>query len=236
MTPTVFDFDLPERFVAGTVGQPGERTFFLQASTDGRTVSVALEKVQVEVLSERLGELLDEVRRRGLGGTSDEAPVDVAPLDTPIREQFRVGDMALRWVDGHVVVEAAAQPAPDAPEPAARAEPVPLAGGGQHRVDTVSDEQVADGLAWAEAELAEVDADLADDLAAMEETGPVEPGSSAGDDLALSASAVLRVRVTPGQARAFLRRAAKVVGAGRRPCVLCGRPLDPHGHPCPGLN
>ena len=43
-------FDRPSRFVAGTVGQPGDRTFYLQASDDsGRTVSVALEKTQVQV-------------------------------------------------------------------------------------------------------------------------------------------------------------------------------------------
>ena len=28
----IFFFDPPDRFVAGTVGQPGDRTFYLQAS------------------------------------------------------------------------------------------------------------------------------------------------------------------------------------------------------------
>jgi hypothetical protein len=58
-------FDRPTRFVAGTVGQPGDRTFYLQAS-DGssRTVSVALEKSQVQVLADRMAELLDEVSGR----------------------------------------------------------------------------------------------------------------------------------------------------------------------------
>jgi uncharacterized repeat protein (TIGR03847 family) len=86
--------------VAGTVGQPGDRTFYLQASGGGRTVSVALEKVQVQVLAERLGELLEEVRRRGVG----EVPVvvpreleDTAPLDAPVEEEFRVGTMGLAW-------------------------------------------------------------------------------------------------------------------------------------------
>ena len=32
MARQVFLFDPPERFVAGTVGEPGQRTFFLQAS------------------------------------------------------------------------------------------------------------------------------------------------------------------------------------------------------------
>ena len=52
-------FDPPERFVAGTVGPPGGRTFFLQASGEGRLVSVSLEKVQVSVLADRVNELLD---------------------------------------------------------------------------------------------------------------------------------------------------------------------------------
>jgi uncharacterized repeat protein (TIGR03847 family) len=109
----VFLFDPPERFVAGTVGQPGDRTFYLQATGGGRTVSVALEKVQVSVLAERLEELLEEVRRRGAGEVPVVAPrelEDTAPLDTPVEEEFRVGTMGLAW-DGEdevVVVEALA--------------------------------------------------------------------------------------------------------------------------------
>ena len=112
-------FDPPERFVAGTVGQPGDRTFYLQASGGGRTVSVALEKVQVAVLAERLEELLAEVRRRGVGEVPVTAPRDLedtAPLDAPVEEEFRVGTMGLAWDgdDDRVVVEALAQQATDA--------------------------------------------------------------------------------------------------------------------------
>ena len=57
--PLVHAFDPPERFVAGTVGPPGGRTFFLQASGEGRLVSVSLEKVQVSVLADRVNDLLD---------------------------------------------------------------------------------------------------------------------------------------------------------------------------------
>ena len=56
----VYSYDPPERFIAGTVGQPGERTFYLQASAAGRVTSVVLEKFQVSLLAERIDELLDE--------------------------------------------------------------------------------------------------------------------------------------------------------------------------------
>ncbi|MEV5239255.1 DUF3090 domain-containing protein [Streptomyces cinnamoneus] len=115
MSRQVFLYDPPDRFVAGTVGLPGRRTFFLQATAAGRTTSVALEKTQVEALAERIDELLDEVVRR-TGGSAPVpavAPVefaDTAPLESPVEEEFRVGTMALAW-DGEsqrMVVEAQA--------------------------------------------------------------------------------------------------------------------------------
>jgi uncharacterized repeat protein (TIGR03847 family) len=98
----VYEYDQPERFVAGTVGQPGERTFFLQASGAGRVTSVALEKQQVLVLAERIEELLDEVVRRTGGGAAvpalaPAALADTNPLQTPVEEDFRVGTMSLAW-------------------------------------------------------------------------------------------------------------------------------------------
>jgi uncharacterized repeat protein (TIGR03847 family) len=177
----IYLFDPPERFVAGTVGQPGERTFFLQARRKDRLVSVALEKVQVAVLAERLDSLLEEVRRRGGATAEASAPADledVEPLETPLFEEFRVGTMALGWDgnDGRVVIEAHAV----RPDEAESAEPP--------------------------------------------------------DDDDENASDVLRVRLRPPAARAFARRAARVVAAGRPPCPLCGQPLDAEGHICPRQN
>jgi uncharacterized repeat protein (TIGR03847 family) len=67
MARLVYNFDQPDRFVAGTVGQPGSRAFYLQARDGDRIVSVILEKVQVTLLAERLTLLLAEVRERGAG-------------------------------------------------------------------------------------------------------------------------------------------------------------------------
>ena len=107
-------FDPPERFVAGTVGQPGDRTFFLQAREGPRVVSVVIEKVQVVVLAERLGELIAELERRGVPDavlTPQEPLDDSAPLDEPLNEAFRAGSLTLGWDGGaeKVLVEARAQ-------------------------------------------------------------------------------------------------------------------------------
>jgi uncharacterized repeat protein (TIGR03847 family) len=104
----VHAFEPPERFVAGTVGEPGDRTFFLQARGGGRVVSVALEKVQVSLLAEKLEELLTEASRR-FGVDLPEIPVlaghDNEPLDTPVDEEFRVGTLGLAFdVDTETVV------------------------------------------------------------------------------------------------------------------------------------
>jgi len=111
----LFVYDPPERFVAGTVGEPGARTFFLQARSGPRVTSVGLEKEQVALLAERLEELLDEIVRRTGGNTTVPAatPTDLTdndPLDQPILEEFRVGSLALAWDEPHsrIVIEAGA--------------------------------------------------------------------------------------------------------------------------------
>lgn len=113
MTRQVFNFQSPSRFVVGTVGMPGERTFFLQVRQDNQVTSVALEKAQVSALAERVDQLLDEVSdtRAVEGEIPETAPMtlhDAAPLDVPIVEEFRVGAMALGWDEAsrRVVVEA----------------------------------------------------------------------------------------------------------------------------------
>jgi uncharacterized repeat protein (TIGR03847 family) len=185
MAPVIHSFDPPERFVAGTVGPPGQRTFFLQAREGVRVTSVALEKQQVSVLATRIDELLDEVMTATGGEPSVPAVAprdleDSDPLEQPIVEDFRAGTMTLSWdaADHRVVVEVfpfteESVVAPDQPE-----------------------EEI-------------------------EEPEPEE---------------LLVVRMPPGLARAFSKRAQAVVAAGRQPCPFCGGPLDPGGHLCPRAN
>ena len=100
MSRVIHVFRQPDRFVAGTVGEPGERSFYLQAVESARRVSVLLEKQQVSVLSERIGTLLEEVSRRfgaEVPAATPENDVDTSPLEVPVEEEFRVGTMGLGW-------------------------------------------------------------------------------------------------------------------------------------------
>jgi uncharacterized repeat protein (TIGR03847 family) len=57
------EFDLPDvdRFTAGTVGEPGQRVFFLQAVAGNEIVTVQCEKTQVGALGEYLAQLLADL-------------------------------------------------------------------------------------------------------------------------------------------------------------------------------
>jgi len=222
MPRRLFVFDPPDRFVAGTIGQPGQRTFFLQARRAGQVVSVALEKVQVAVLAERLGVLLDELETRGISPDTSDAPSDAGPLDEPVNEAFRATTLTLGW-DGdaeRVLVEAKAEDTDAAAEALAA-----LAGSSEDEDDdedeeeeeTVIDLSSIEGLAGTPA---------SELLAAFE---GVDDDDDDGPD-------TLRVRLTAAEARGFVNRALSVVAAGRLPCPLCGEPLDPQGHICPRRN
>ena len=119
MARQVFNFTEPARFVVGTVGMPGERTFFLQARQGHLVTSVVIEKQQALVLAERTDQLLDEVRETripivDIPSVARVEDIDIAALDLPIFEEFKVGAMALGWDEAtsKVVIEAHAV-APD---------------------------------------------------------------------------------------------------------------------------
>ncbi|MBC3190641.1 DUF3090 domain-containing protein [Pseudonocardia sp. C8] len=103
MARVIHVFRRPDRFVAGTVGEPGDRAFYLQAIESSRTISVLLEKQQVSVLAERITALLGEVAKRfgeenlAEGTPAETTSSDNDPLDVPLEEEFRVGTMGLGW-------------------------------------------------------------------------------------------------------------------------------------------
>lgn len=204
MAIVVHSYEQPDRFIAGTVGPPGQRTFYLQAKDGNRVTSVALEKQQVAILAERLDILLDEALRRSGGDAAIPAvaPVDLRdadPLEQPIVEEFRVGTITLSWdgEDGVVVIEL-----------------FPVSEVAASSLDDDDDGGDSEGRTAEAAAEREVEA----------------------EEIEIEADEVLLVKLDPGYARFFARRAQRVVSAGRPPCQFCGGPIDPEGHLCPRAN
>lgn len=109
MSRRIHVFSQPDRCVIGTVGMPGERTFFLQVRQGSDLVSVALEKQQALALADRIDEIvLEACRLRGVDLPAEPPDLDSQPLDAPIVEEFRVVALALGWDDtsNALVIEA----------------------------------------------------------------------------------------------------------------------------------
>ena len=117
MSGQVFLFDPAERFVVGTVGVPGERTFFIQARSGARLISVSLEKAQVAALAERVQQILREVRSSEPLTIFEQVNRDDQPLETPIDEEFRVGVIGLAYLADRKMIEIDLQAIADGQSP-----------------------------------------------------------------------------------------------------------------------
>ena len=94
-----YEFTKPERFVAGTVGEPGERAFYLQVRASTRLLCVAVEKAQVQAISSRLEIMIGEIRKSNPLLIVEKLPTDDAQLESPIDAEFQIGAMSLAWDD-----------------------------------------------------------------------------------------------------------------------------------------
>ncbi|NWN87858.1 MAG: DUF3090 domain-containing protein [Micrococcaceae bacterium] len=101
MPTTTHEFNWPDRVVIGTIGRPGERTFYLQVRTGAQLASIALEKQQAALVAEMIDKTLDELST--VEGNPHSVPthtpvelVDNDPMEEVV-ELFRVGSMNLGW-------------------------------------------------------------------------------------------------------------------------------------------
>ncbi len=93
------------RFTVGTIGLPGERTFFMQIRKGTEVLSASIEKSQVAVMSERIHYMLKEIR---LAYSLTERPVlirDSLPLDTPVMDEFRIGSIAMFYDENSELIQ-----------------------------------------------------------------------------------------------------------------------------------
>ena len=103
MTESI-ELDPVTRITAASVGEPGSRTFYLQARDDDTVVSLLVEKQQVAMLSLHVDELLERIGR--MPETDDPAVPDPEGLDLeePILPAFRVGQIGLGYDEARDLV------------------------------------------------------------------------------------------------------------------------------------
>lgn len=89
------NFNEVDRFTVGTVGVPGDRTFFLQIRFESTLLSTSIEKSQVAAISERLQYMLKEIRQIHPLAPRPQLTRDSLPLETPVEDEFRVGSIAI---------------------------------------------------------------------------------------------------------------------------------------------
>jgi uncharacterized repeat protein (TIGR03847 family) len=100
------ELDPADRIAVGAVGQPGQRAFYIQAGDTLRSITILVEKVQVQALAQRAMELLE----------NEETGVPEAPQDLvePVEPDWRAGQMGIGLDEDRHLMVLVAQEAPEA--------------------------------------------------------------------------------------------------------------------------
>ena len=90
MEPQLIELRRADFITIGTVGPPGQRTFFLQAAQDDIVISLIIEKEHATALAIAIGNVL-----AGTDAIDDEVERERLELIHPVRPMFRVGRLNL---------------------------------------------------------------------------------------------------------------------------------------------
>jgi uncharacterized repeat protein (TIGR03847 family) len=111
MAEVIYDLNPVTWITAGAVGQPGQRTFYIQARQGSKLVTLLAEKGQVQALAIGIEQLLDALaaqRPEGEPAAKMPSEADQALLE-PLDAAFRVGDLGLGYDEQHDLLVLVAQ-------------------------------------------------------------------------------------------------------------------------------
>ena len=91
-----FEFEQVEFVTAGAVGEPGQRTFYIQIESAEQRISLVAEKAQVRSLAHLAQELLG---RAGVTVTPDDLEETAHRLREPLEPAWRAGSISLGMDD-----------------------------------------------------------------------------------------------------------------------------------------
>lgn len=116
-----FDFDEVDAFTVGALGQPGDRTFFLQARRGTTRVTIKCEKQQASAISDYLRRVLNDLpapSERPLPAAMElVGPVDAAFVLGPVGLGYdRSNDMVLVQLEEVIAVDEEGEPLDEDPD------------------------------------------------------------------------------------------------------------------------
>lgn len=89
------EFERVERITTDAVGEPGQRTFYIQAAQGDTQVTVLVEKEQVQLLAASILEVLARVDKE-TGPGPDEAEMQLAE---PLEPAWRAGRLSIGYAE-----------------------------------------------------------------------------------------------------------------------------------------
>ena len=91
------DLNPVSKITANALGEPGNRTFYIQARKGPNLVTLLCEKEQVRALSTALEQMLDDLKTRYPKGANYMRQVMDMSLEEPVSPEFRVGTLGLGY-------------------------------------------------------------------------------------------------------------------------------------------
>ncbi len=81
------------------IGKPGKRVFYIQAWVDQRSITLILEKIQIQTLAVGYEQFLEEVNRKypNLSEASPDYDEEKMHINPPVDPLFRVGELGLGY-------------------------------------------------------------------------------------------------------------------------------------------
>ena len=209
------ELDPVDRITADAIGDPGERTFYLQARKNDQLVTILLEKQQVQLLAASIVEILSRVGKETGEGPAEEA----MGLEEPLLPEWRAGRLAIGYQEERDLVLLELE------------EVVP--GEDEDEGSGEGEEELGPAVALGPAIVFTPESEVEEpDEGDEDEAGEA---ASPGDEAAPEGARV-RLWATREQMLSLARHGAAVCAQGRPRCRLCGNPIDPDGHVCPALN
>jgi len=106
MPPVEYDLNPVTHITTDAIGQPGKRVFYIQGWQNERTITLIVEKVQIQTLAVGLEQFLAEVSEQypNLPEASPEYTEQNMRITPPLDPLFRVGEMGLGYDADHDLV------------------------------------------------------------------------------------------------------------------------------------